>query len=330
MNKLIQYISLCVIILLCSCDKNECRHDVGVPVSGVNILTKRLDLKLFGSTDIDKFKKEEPRYISFIESTLIPVDMTDKFLKYAGSSSKIKELRDSSIADFEDNELLEQELEDMYGRLKVYYPSFEVPEIDYVFSAFGGVHILENKGIVYIGTDYFIENKEKFPIPSDYFPQYIAAYMTKKYIPAKLGMLHSNHFNNLDLKDRTLLNEIIAYGKTFYFVGQLLPCSSTGHLMSRSDEDIENFEAHKKDIWNHFVKNQLFFKEDTDTKRRYIEPRPKTVEIADQCPGMVGQWFGYEIVKAFMKNNDVSLIELMAMTDAKNIFNKSGLKSEMK
>lgn len=331
MNKLIQYLGFTLILLgISSCKDDGCREDVDFSEQKVDLVTKRLDLKLYEISDVNKFKTEEAQYIEFIEAKLVPKDMVNQFLDYAGKSEKINELRDVAKADFKNNDAFEQELEEMYSRLKVYYPSFEVPEINYVFTAFGDVHIVDYKGVVYVGTEYFLANKDKYTIPSDYFPQYIAKYMTKTYLPSKIGVLHSNQFNKVDLSDRSLLNEMIAYGKVYYFVGQLLPCASTDVLMSRDSKDIVSFETHKKDIWNHMVKNQLFFKEDSDTKRRYIEPRPKTVEIADQCPGMVGQWLGYEIVKSYMENNEVTLQELMSTTDAKIIFNKSGFKSEVK
>lgn len=331
MNKLKQYLGLCLLLLvLSSCDNDGCREDVGFSEQKVTLVTNRLDLKLYESKHVDLFKEEEVKYIEFLEAKLVPAEMTNKFLEYAGHSEKINELRDVAKADFKNNEALDQSLGEMYSRLKVYYPSFEVPEINYVFTAFGDIHIVDYKGIIYVGTEYFIHNKDKFPIPSDYFPQYISNQMTKAYLPSKIGMLHSNEFNKVDLTDKSLLNEMIAYGKVYYFVGQLLPCAPESVLMSRSAVDITNFEKHKKDVWNHMVKNQLFFKEDSETKRKYIEPRPKTVEIADECPGMVGQWLGYEIVKSYMKNNEVSLQELMNITDAKTIFNKSGFKSEVK
>ena len=62
-------------------------------------------------------------------------------------------------------------------------------------------------------------------------------------------------------------------------------------------------------------------------KKHYVEERPSIPEIGNKCPGRIGQWLGWKIVKAYMKNNpDVSLADLMAEKDAKKIFDHSRFK----
>jgi len=52
-----------------------------------------------------------------------------------------------------------------------------------------------------------------------------------------------------------------------------------------------------------------------------------TIQVGEKCPGRIGQWIGWEIVKEYMKENkEVSLPELMDMGDAQRLFKESGYK----
>jgi uncharacterized protein YjaZ len=49
------------------------------------------------------------------------------------------------------------------------------------------------------------------------------------------------------------------------------------------------------------------------------------LELDGESPGMLGQYIGWQIVRAYMKNNNVSL-QRMLNTSAEAIFNNSRFK----
>jgi hypothetical protein len=52
--------------------------------------------------------------------------------------------------------------------------------------------------------------------------------------------------------------------------------------------------------------------------------RPNVYEIGEKCPGRIGAWVGWEIVRAYMANNPrVTLQELMEEDNPKKIFTLS-------
>jgi hypothetical protein len=62
-------------------------------------------------------------------------------------------------------------------------------------------------------------------------------------------------------------------------------------------------------------------------KQKFLGDRPKTLEVGEQCPGRIGQWVGWQIVKKYMETHpDVSLPQLMQMNDAEKIFKESRYK----
>ena len=66
------------------------------------------------------------------------------------------------------------------------------------------------------------------------------------------------------------------------------------------------------------VKNEFRFINEAPFSKFYLE-------IDNESPGRVGQWLGWQIVRSYMENNDVSLDQLL-VTDAKTIFEKSKYK----
>ena len=62
-------------------------------------------------------------------------------------------------------------------------------------------------------------------------------------------------------------------------------------------------------------------------KNKFIGESPNVYEISEKCPGRIGAWLGWEIVKKYMdKNPEVSIVDLMNDTDAHRIFQMSGYK----
>ena len=61
---------------------------------------------------------------------------------------------------------------------------------------------------------------------------------------------------------------------------------------------------------------------------RFIQRAPFSkfyLELDQESPGSVGVFIGWQIVRAYMKNNNVTLQEL-ALKDAKTIFDQSKYK----
>ena len=71
------------------------------------------------------------------------------------------------------------------------------------------------------------------------------------------------------------------------------------------------------------------FSTDSKLPGRFINPAPFSKfyleEIDNESPGKIGQYIGWQIVRAYMENNNVSLNELL-ITTTEDIFNNSRFK----
>ena len=76
------------------------------------------------------------------------------------------------------------------------------------------------------------------------------------------------------------------------------------------------------------MEEQLLYSTDIRLPSRFINSAPFSkfyLEIDNETPGRVGTWVGWQIVRSFMKNNDVNLQQLLQM-DPIEIFQNSKYK----
>ncbi len=76
----------------------------------------------------------------------------------------------------------------------------------------------------------------------------------------------------------------------------------------------------------------VFDDNDPTLTNRFIEDAPFSkfyLEVDKDSPGRIGAWFGWQIVNAYMRNNDMELQE-MILLDNEELFKKSKFKPRKK
>ncbi|MFC2123824.1 gliding motility lipoprotein GldB [Bacteroidota bacterium] len=213
---------------------------------------------------------------------------------------------------------IELDFIDAFSLIKYYYPEFKPPKIQTAIT--GLIHDqYVSDSVIIIGLDYFVgKNATYRPM----MPDYIRNRFKREAILPNTILLLSNQYNLTDHQDNTLLAEMIFYGKAYYFTKQILPCTSDSLIIGYTKADMRNIERGKEIIWANFIENQALFETSHIIKEKFISERPKTFEIGEDCPGRIGRWVGWQIVKAYMdKNPEVSLDKLMKNDNAREIFN---------
>lgn len=271
--------------------------------------------------------EESPQFENFFLKHHFPSkDILYKEMYKLGSNPEIGVLFDEvdeKYANFFD---VEEELATLFRRVKYYYPDFKAPEIVTFVSGFGGYDLVVSEDLIVIGLDYFLGRKAKFR-PND-FPDYMLKHYEKENIASKIAYFIAQRYAEENLKDDSMLAQMIFHGKVYHFTKTVMPCTSDSIVVEYSEKDLETSSKLDGFVWNHFQKNQLFYTTDHTIITKYIDNRPHTVEIAEKCPGRIGRWLGYEIVKSYVDNNEVLLQDLMKTNDARLIFNKSKYKPQ--
>ena len=121
---------------------------------------------------------------------------------------------------------------------------------------------------------------------------------------------------------------MIHEGKKMYLLDLYLPTISDklkiGYLEQKLDWAITNEE----DIWKYFIERKLLFSTDTKLNKRFLDRAPFSkfyLEDDNQSPGIIGVWLGWQIVRSYMQNNDVSLQQLLKINEL-DLYKKSKYK----
>lgn len=333
-KKLSILLLICSFIFSISCSKKRsCIPSPDISTMVLTLETERLDKEMFKihtRKELQELLNQHPVFSeTFLARFQYPNDsiFINQLLGMLENPS-IDTLWQETQVKFGDLNDIIQQFEDAFKRISYYYPEYSPPKIQFGFSGLGH-DMFVSDSLVIIGLDYFLGEGATFrPLQ---VPEYILKRYRKENIVPNSLLLVSEKYNRVDIRDKTLLADMIFYGKAFYFAKQMLPCVADSVFLGYSPQEMQDIFHGQEIIWANFIQNEALFDTNHIIKDKFISERPKTFEIGQNCPGRIGRWVGWEIVKSYMENNpEVDLPGLMRNDNARNIFEKSGFKPRNK
>lgn len=310
---------LLVLLLVFNACKESDQIESEISKIDIDLNVERFDLDFAKakSDDLPKLKRDYP----FLFSERIP----DSIWIDRINDSLQKELSgevEKTYAKFDD---VLDDIESLFQHLKYYDKTFKVPRVITVTSDVD----YRNKTIVtdtivlisldtYLGSDHhFYEGIQRF----------LTLNMKRSQIVSDLAANYSEGYI-LQNKPKTLLDDMIYFGKQLYFKDKMIPFKSDAEKIGYSEEQLEWAEANESEIWRYFIERELLFSTDNSLAGRFIADAPFSkfyLELDSESPGKLGQYIGWQIVRSYMKNNDVPFMEML-QKDADEIFNNSKFK----
>lgn len=321
-------IGLCWIGLLAGCGKNDCRKDEGMaePVQNVQITRLEEEIKLLKDTSeanlfLDKYPLFSEKYL---QRSRLPVEvrLEEDILKLA-QDPHIDTMYHDVRREFADLTWLQNELSPFFGRVRHFYPDFYVPPVYTLVSGFG-VDLEVKDSVIVIGLEYFLSDSGRYRPPQ--IPNYILRRLKKRFLVPEIGMVVADSYCKINPLDNTMMGEMLKWGRVYYFLERTMPCLQDSLLTGHTEQELKDLNSNLKTIWAHYLDKSLFFSTDLFLIKKYCDERPKVVEIGDNCPGRVGRWLGWLIVKRWAEKKGMTLQQVMAETDSRKIFNESGFK----
>ena len=313
--------SFCIVLIgfFSSCsDENALEAEINlIPVT---IDIDRFDLKFYNATPEEyvELKKSYPY--------LFPEQFPDSIWVKRQRDS-IQTLLHAEIKNvYPSLDPVKEELVSLYKHIKYYFPQIQDPHIvtvvnnvDYqsktVFADSLLIISLDtylgSKNPLYEGIPNYIVQDMEFPYMMSHIVDEIGTALVKS--PA----------------NRTLLGQMIYYGKKLYLKDLLLPKASDSVKISYSQEQIDWVHDNERYMWQYFIENELLYKTQSSLFLRFIEPAPFSkfyLEIDNDTPGKVGQWIGWQIVRSYMEKNPDVTLEKLFETPAMELFNQSNYK----
>lgn len=316
MKNLIIYISLLMLVISCKSEDPIEKEIATIPVD-VNVERFDLAFKNANPDDLPNLKTAYPFMFSERYPDSVWVERINDTLQQLLASEVEK-----SFNNFQN---VEDDVEGLFQHLKYYDKTFKEPRIITVTSDVDyRSKTIVTDTIVIIALDTYLGANHEFYVD---IPRYITQNMEKSQVVCDLAANYSDKYI-FQSQRKTLLDEMVYFGKQLYFKDKMIPfktdAEKIGYTQAQLDWSIDN-ESY---IWQYFVERELLFSTDSSLPARFLAPAPFSkfyLELDNESPGRLGQYIGWQIVRAYMENNDVSLMDML-QKDAAEIFNNSKFK----
>ena len=274
------------------------------------------------------FANAKPEELTGLKETfpfLFPKRIPDSIWVERMKDSNQVLLHNETHKTFGDFKTVTQDIRELFQHLKYYDKTFEEPRVITLtnFVKYREKLVVTDTVVViaidnYLGSNHDIYSGIQKYLANNMKPSQIVVDMAKAYSEKQI----------FQLQKKTLLDEMIYFGKQLYFKDVMIPFKSDAEKIGYSEEQLGFAEANENMIWTHFVENEMLYDTDSSLPGRFIADAPFSkfyLELDNQTPGRLGQYIGWQIVRSYMRNNDVSLKEML-QKEAAEIFNKSNYK----
>lgn len=315
MNKFFVFLLL---MTLFSC-KKEVENEAKIEQIPVAFKLERFDQLFFATKpeDLSKIKGEYP--------FLFPKEETDSVWVAFMTDSLFQEVSREIAIKYKDTKKLEENLADFFKHVQFYFPEYKTPRVITLVNKVDITSgVIYSPEIVLIALDCYLGKTHRYYSPFEDFqrvrleesqilPDLVTSFAYGKIAPPT---------------NRNLLSLMIYQGKELYLKDILLKNTSDAQKIAYTDEQLAWCKENEYEMWSYFISNNLLYETNVKNEYRFMNEAPFSkfyLDIDAESPGRVGQWLGWQIVRSYMENNNVTLKELLA-EDAKEIFEKSKYK----
>lgn len=124
-----------------------------------------------------------------------------------------------------------------------------------------------------------------------------------------------------------LLDLMVHNGKNLYVLDKLLPDTPDSIKLEITAQQTQWLSDNEKEMWSYFLKENLFYSNNLQDIRKYVEYSPNSPGMPTEAPGRTANWLGWQIVKAYMtRYPETTMQELIALKDAQALLDQSKYK----
>lgn len=311
-------ILLLAVLLISSC-KNEDKISTEINDKEIDLRISRFDREFMetASKDFDLLKEKYP--------FLFAQQYTDSVWLAKQQDSLQLELYKEVVAIFPDFIEETQELELLFKHITYYFPNYPLPWVITLISDVDYQNrVILTDSLLLIGLDNYLGEDHRFYGGMD---RYIASGLEKENLISDVSSAFCKKLIKFP-RNRMFLGQMIYYGKELYIKEKLMPWQSDALKIGYSETELLWAQENEEQIWRYFIERELLYSTDNKLAARFLDPAPFSkfgLELDNESPGRIGRFMGWQIVSSFMKNNEVTLIQLLELP-ADEIFKRSKYK----
>jgi hypothetical protein len=257
------------------------------------------------------------------ENSLITYSQLKRFIMLT------KPLYDSLEPKFSNTDKLKNELVDAFQHVIYYYPSYKVPEVVTYIGPFDAPAIAITPTALAIGLQLYGGKNFSFyssTLGQELYPMYISRRFEPQYIPADaMKAVIEDMYPNLS-QGKPLIEQMINKGKEWWLLYKFLPKTPDSINTGFTEKQLQWCRENEGLINNSFLQNNDLYTTEPSLIKAYLGEAPGTEGMPQSAPGNIGQWVGWQIVKAYVdKHPDIKPDDLMK-ADPRKIFNEAKYK----
>ncbi|NER12491.1 gliding motility lipoprotein GldB [Leptobacterium flavescens] len=316
MRKYIGFILLAVLVSACEKQNKVEKEIAEIPLE---VEVDRFDLAFASSSenDLGGLKAKYPY--------LFPQQYADSVWLAQMKDTLQLEINHEIAREFPDLGEQEVELRSLFQHLRYYFPEFNTPKVITLTSDVDYRNkVIYTDSLMLVSLDTYLGKDHKF---YEGIQNYLRKNFEREMIVSDAVSAFAKSVISFP-RSRTFLSWMILYGKELYLKDVLIPFKTDAQKIGYTQEEYDWAVGNESEIWRYFVERNLIFSTDSKLQDRFINPAPFSkfyLELDTESPGQLGQYIGWQIVRAYMENNDVSLQELLR-TPEEEIYNNSKFK----
>ncbi|MFK7750759.1 MAG: gliding motility lipoprotein GldB [Kordia sp.] len=307
---------LCLLVLIGCADEKSLEKEIAAIPLDLNVV--RFDQAFLGAkpSDLPKLKEAYPLFF--------PSSVADSTWIYTMNDPLQKELKKEIDAVFTDFAPVHRDIQSVLQHIKFYFPAEKTPNVFAVTSEDYRKKVIFYEDKLLIALNTYLGANHKF---YEGIQKYISNNFEKEMIPVDIA----TEFAYTQVKpprERTFISKLIHHGKIQYTKSLLVPKASVGMQFGYTERKAAWAAENEEQIWTYFIEKDLLYSTNIKLDNRFLNLAPFSkfnLELDGESPGGIGRYIGYQIVKAYMENNDVSLQNLLRKS-SKEIFNNSKYK----
>ncbi|MGC8865491.1 MAG: hypothetical protein ACP5O2_07195 [Bacteroidales bacterium] len=315
-------------LLLTGCKRSDKPDLRGIKIKPVHI--ERYEVDLFRvkadslPTEMKKLAAKYPLFIGEEYNNPASLLQMENYL----NDPVIIEAYVKSTRVFPDLKTVESQLTEAFRYLKFYFPDWNPPSHVYSYiSGFDIEHgIFTKDSVLVIPLDNYLGNDFQ-----GYRSVHIPVYITRRMTPDNLvpdvikTILIARMAEYPD--DGALIEQMIAQGLLLAATEKILPEVPSHLLIGYTPEQYEWCLSNEKEMWAFLTGQNLLFSREKSVINKFVGEGPTTQGFPEGAPGRTGQFMGWQIVRAYLKNHPKeNLASILNNTNFRSIFDRSGYK----
>ena len=344
LSKIFFLFSTCLFVFSnCTSDDNDRPKTPDVSDIEIALQVNRFDQKIAAldtnntAAGVVALEQESPEFAAIYFEKIIgikdPKDSTGKYrteVRKFLTDPSMRYMMDSMGKVYPNLDAEKREIEQGLRYFKHYFPKKAVPTTLYTMpSAYNFAAVFPTDNSIAVGLDMFLGKDytvyEALATTGQY-PRFVSRTFRRDYLVDRVFELLIGDIAGEPSGNR-LLDYMIHNGKKLYVLDCLLPKMPDSIKLNYTTEQMQGIYSNESFTWGRILKQDLMYSTSFKDFQKLVMPAPNAPVIAEEAPGAIGNFIGWQIVKQYMKRHpETTLEQLLALKDAQKLLDESKYK----